>query len=198
MTARSFRRVLPLVAALVCCLTVGAADEKRRAFGPEWKKVDPQSDLGKFGYEYERAVNVTIRHTYGNVAGFELPLECGDRAAGHELDDNAGATVEIRSRESETYGGFAVSKDPKGKPESYTLSAGPNRYFDLDADGMIDAMYDNRDKRGVPMILFEGRFVPVEDQRSLFRRAPGETLKVWGVGRNEAYEFTKGRWNLTK
>jgi hypothetical protein len=198
MTARYFRYAPLLIVALAGYVTLSAADEKRRTFGPEWKKIDPQSDLGKFGYEYERTVNVTIRHSYGNVAGFEVPLECGDSISAYETDDNAGANVEIRSRDMATYGGFEMSKE-KGKAVSFTVRAGPNLYYDLDADGQFDAMYDNRSQPArKPMILFDGRFVPVEDQKSLFRVARGETPKVWGVGRNEAYEFTQGRWSQVK
>jgi hypothetical protein len=199
MTARYFRYAPLLVVALAGCLTLSAADEKRRAFGPEWKKIDPKSDLGKFGCEYERPVTVAVRHTYGNVAGFEVPLECGDVVGAHEIDADAGSAVRVRARDGQTYGEFEVSKGPKGKAESFTVTVGPNRYFDLDADGQFDAMYDNRSQFArKPMILFDGRFVPVEDQKSLFRAARGETIQVWGVGRTEQYEFAKGRWSRVK
>lgn len=198
MPLHPFHRTLSLVAVLVCCLVVNAADTKRRAFGPEWKKVDPQSDLGKFGIEYERTVNVPIRHSYGNVASFEVPLECSDTVGVTEVDDNAGASVRIRSRDGAAYGGFEVAKDPKGKAESFTVTVGPNLYFDLDADGTFDAMYDHRPNSSGPKIHFEGKFIPVEDNKSVFRTARGQTLKVWGVGRGEAYEFAGGQWKKAR
>src|SRR2546430_1850581 len=119
MALRLVRRSLPLVAVLVCCLAVGAADTKRRAFGPEWKKIDPKSELGKFGVEYERTANATFRHSYGNTAGFELPLECGDTLSGYEIDDNAGVYVRVTAPDFKPYGSFEVAKGPKGKAESF-------------------------------------------------------------------------------
>lgn len=193
MTTRSFRRVLPLVAVLVCCFAVGAADQKRRAFGPEWKKAD-----GPIADEYERSIKVTFLHSSGNVAGFTMPLECGDHLWGNEIDDNAGSDVEIRPRDGMPYGGFEVSKDPKGKAETFTVKVGPNLYYDLDADGVLDAMYDHRPGSRGPKILFEDKFIPVEDSRVIFRCARGETLSVSGIGRAESYEFKNGRWNKTK
>jgi hypothetical protein len=193
MTLRSLCRTLPLGAVLVCCLTVSAADEKRRAFGPEWKKVD-----GPIAGEYERSIKVTFLHSPSNVANFQVPLECGDHLWGYEIDDNAGSCVEIRPRSGAPYGGFEVSKNPKGKAESFTVRVGPNLYFDLNADGEFDAMYDHRaDTRG-PKILFEGKFVPVADSKVVFRGARGETLKVWGVGRGESYEFVNGKWSRAR
>jgi hypothetical protein len=198
MTLRTFCRSLPLFVVLVCSLAVSAAGD-RRSFGPEWKKTHSQSEWAKAGFDYERTVNVTFHHSSGNVAGFQLPLESGDTVWGYEVDGDSGSNVEIRSRQGVPYGGFEVTKGPNGKPESFTVSVGPNRYYDLDADGVFDAMYDHRSKSGrVPMILFDGRFVPIRDQLSLFSCARGETLKVRGIGLNEEYEFTKGRWNLVK
>src|SRR5262245_46647790 len=97
MTLRSVRGPLSAFVAVVClvvglgCLARSTAEEKRQAFGPEWKKVDPKSDWARIGFDYERTVSVTFRHSPSNVAGFEVPLECGDRLWGYEVDDNTGS-----------------------------------------------------------------------------------------------------------
>jgi hypothetical protein len=55
-------------------------------------------------------------------------------------------------------------------------------------------MIDERDGNRVPKILFEGRAIQVEDQKSLFHVPVGEKIKVWGIGRAERYVFEGGKW----
>ena len=85
--------------------------------------------------------------------------------------------------------------DDKGNPESTTISLGKNSYFDLDGDGVIDALYDKQGQDGVPKVIFEGRFVQVEDFKTGFDAAKGQKPTMWGLGRKVQYVFDKGVWN---
>ena len=61
---------------------------------------------------------------------------------------------------------------------------------------MIDALYDRRGESGRPMVIFEGRFVQVENSKSIFGGTPkGQKPTVWGRGRKVEYVFSKGVWN---
>jgi hypothetical protein len=187
MTTAPARRLLPLAAVLAGCMTVNAGGS-RRTFGPEWKPVGG-------GGEHERTVSVTFRHSSGNVAGFQLPLECGDHLWGHETDDNAGSAVEIRPRDGRPYGGFEVSKAANGKATQFTVRVGANIYLDLDADGTLDAMFDRTSDAQGSKILFEGKFIPVETGKMGFF---GTRPSVSTADRSESYEFAGGRWHRVK
>ncbi len=129
-----------------------------------------------------------IRHDGGNLSAYTVPL-AKDTVGIVETDDNRG--FEVRGH---PHGSFGVVKDEKGKVTELSARLRDNIYFDLDADGMIDALYDNRGGKQIPLIVFEGRFVEVEDHKAVFRRAPNEKLRVWGLERKVQYVFDKGSW----
>jgi len=62
-------------------------------------------------------------------------------------------------------------------------------YFDLDGDGMVDALYDSRAGKRIPRVPFEGRFVRVENFITGF-----STKKMWGIGRKVQYIFEGSAW----
>lgn len=157
-----------------------AASDAPRKFGPEWTKE---------GDRYLRKLEITVIHNAGgNLSAYSVPLE-KDAVGILETDDNRG--FEVRSH---PHGAFGVVKDQKGKVTELSAQLRDSLYFDLDADGMIDALCDKRGGKQTPLIVFEGRFVEVEDNKALFRAAPNEKLRVWGLGRKVEYVFDGGRW----
>lgn len=68
--------------------------------------------------------------------------------------------------------------------------------FDLDGDGVADAMIIGKDGNSRPMILVEDRLVETEEQYAIrgFRWSLGRAKWVWVDGRKGIYEFTKGKW----
>ncbi len=162
-------------AVLAVFVAAASAYALQRQFGREWTKV---------GDEYHRTVEVKVKHSAGgNVSNYKLPLENGEVFV-REVDDGRGFTVG-----SHPYGEFQVVKDDKGRVTEYSVVLGNSRYFDLNGDGSIDAMYTG-DPR-IPMIVFEGRTVRVEDSKTGFG-----TRRVWAEGRGAEYLFEDGRWRV--
>jgi hypothetical protein len=160
-------------------ITLATPDVPRK-FGPEWTKE---------GDKYHRKLEITvIHHAGGNLSAYTVPLE-RETVGIVETDDNRG--FEVRSH---PHGAFGVVKDEKGKVTELSAYLRDNIYFDLDADGMIDALCDKRGGKQTPLIVFEGRFVEVEDNKAVFRPAPDEKLRVWGLGRKVRYVFDRGSW----
>ncbi len=163
-------------------LALAISDAPRR-FGPEWTKV---------GDQYHRKLEITVIHNAGgNLSAYTVPLE-KDKVGILETDENRGFELG-----SHPYGSFGVVKDEKGKATELSAQLRENIYIDLDADGMIDAVYDKRGGKDRALIVFEGRFVEVEVNKAGFRHAPNEKLRVWGVGRNVQYVFEDGTWRVT-
>jgi hypothetical protein len=175
-------RILSLLTAVAVSwwAAVLVAGDQPRKFGPEWTR---RGDM------YYRTIEVKVSHSPGgNVSGYQVPLE-NDVVWVHEIDDNRGFTLL-----HERYGEFKVFKDEQGKVQELSAKLKDNVYFDLDGDGMIDALYDKRGGKRVPMILFEGRLVEVEDSRIGFGIIPNLEKSMWGVGREVWYLFEDGTW----
>jgi hypothetical protein len=155
-------------------LAIGA-DAPQRKLGPEWTRV---------GDQYRRKVEVNgVRYAAGNVSSYTLPLE-NDEVFVSEVDDNRGFKVSHR------YGQLEVKKDGRGRVAAHTAVLGEMLYFDLNGDGVIDAMYDGKAKRA--LIFFEGRYVQVEDSKAGFDSGPR-----WAIGRGTQYIFAGDHW-ITK
>jgi hypothetical protein len=161
-----------------------ATPDAPRKFGPEWTKN---------GDQYRRKMEITVVHgAGGNLSAYSVPLE-RDTVGIVETDDNRG--FELRGH---PHGSFGVVKDEKGKVTELSTQMRDNIYFDLDADGMIDALFDNRGGKQTALIVFGGRFVEVEVNKAGFRHAPNEKLRVWGLGRHVEYVFDKGSWHAER
>ncbi|MBX9583168.1 MAG: hypothetical protein K2X87_22915 [Gemmataceae bacterium] len=162
--------------------TLAVADPPRK-FGPEWTLI---------GGMYERAVVVRVsHHPGGNVSGYTVPLEDGAVRI-WEVDGGLGHTLV-----SDGHGEFKVQKDGQGKAVRFTVWLKGCRYFDIDADGMVDAVYDNRDGRDALMILLDGRLVRVRNQdRAAFQLPVGGNKTAEGFDTGVKYEFEKGAWRV--
>ena len=150
-----------------------------RDYGPEWNKVTfPNSNY----VEYQRKLDVTATHAgIGNVTNYSIALENHSLNI-FELDDNLGVNIHIRQ-----YGEFSLAKDLQGKPESFTVGLGAIRYFDLNADGYIDARYDGT--KELSEIFFQGRYLPVESSKDGFKTRTRRSAD----GKIE-YVFSEGQW----
>ncbi|MBX9622755.1 MAG: hypothetical protein K2X82_02980 [Gemmataceae bacterium] len=159
--------------------TFAAGDESRK-FGPEWTKV---------GNWYYRAAVVEVSHSPGgNVSGYRVPLENGEVRI-HETDDDDGLTLVIPGN-----GEFHVQK-AGGKAARFTVWLKGCRYYDLDADGMVDVVYDNRGGRGVESILLDGRLVRVRGRpRAAYWVRPDGAIRAEGFDAGVKYVFERGAW----
>lgn len=173
--------LLMVSAAVVGWLSaVVTAGDQPRKFGLEWTR------MGDF---YQRKMEINVTHSVGgNVGGYTLPLE-NDTVSVLEYDNNKGFAAG-----SQPHGEIEVLKDEKGRAYELSARLGNNRYLDLDADGMIDALYDKRGGKRVSMIVFEGRLVEVEDSVNGFSVSRKDTLWKWGIGRKVRYVFEGGTW----
>ena len=170
-----------------------AIDESPRKFGPEWTK-DKSGDFytRKQDTEVLRRTDVDFKST-----GYTLATEY-DKVRISERDGNRGISVAVVPGKeiAPRHMSMEARKDEDGNVDQFKVDLKDVKYFDLDGDGMIDAIYDNRGENGRPMIIFDGRFVQVEDNKSGFGGTPkGETPRKWGRGRKVEYVFSKGVWN---
>jgi hypothetical protein len=175
---------LALAAGVYLAVLVEGSD-RQREFGPEWTKVDGR---------YERKVEVTVSHSLGgNVSGYAIPLENG-RVYVHEIDGGRGFTLG-----SESHGYLTVDKTAAGKTLAMVVRLGDVHYYDLDADGMVDAIIDGRGGKRKPMVVVDDTWVVVEDSKTLFSVQGGGAVEdVWAVGRATRYSFRDGKWTATK
>ncbi|HEY8503557.1 MAG TPA: hypothetical protein VIL46_03175, partial [Gemmataceae bacterium] len=158
------------------------AERPPRKFGPEWEKV---------GDGYRRTVEVPVTQPAGAGARtYMVPLEHGVSVFVREYDGNRGVAFGGEPSENQV----EILKDEKGKVRQASAWIAGSFYVDLDADGMIDALSDNRNGKRVSKIFFEGRLVGVEDSEEGFRFGPDDTPRKWGVGRGVRYVFENGAW----
>jgi YD repeat-containing protein len=172
------RRIIPALAA-IAVVTAGAAVAQRK-FGPEWTRVKtPHGEM------YHRTLVSTVSHwPGGNVSSYRLPLESGEVTVNQD-DEHRLTSVRLPDGSE-----FEATVDKNGKPTGRRLIMGDAVYFDLDGNGTIDALYEPRgggDRR--PFIVFEGRYVEVEDHKNAF-----DGRRKWAPGRNVEYVFEGGRW----
>ena len=187
-----------LVACLLSALTLvlgwnaimATPDPPKKKLGPEWTKDKDDEQLYRRKMEIE-----VIRRTTLESTGYTIPL-VNHTVNIWETDDNRGAEVFMIPRVGNIpHGELDVRKDVKGKVSEMTVKLRDIIYYDLDGDGMIDAYFDNRRGKSIAKIVFEGRFVEVEDQKSIFGHAPNEKPEV---GRTVRYIFEDGTWKIKK
>jgi hypothetical protein len=190
-------RSIPVRSITVCALLVAVltfqvfilrgdgAEPKERKLGPEWKKtVDG----------YEKTIEVKVyrhAHASANANFYTLPLEHGRSVTVTELDSGhlcevamGEAQGQVRSTECSIRAVYAKA----GEPKSYDVNLRGTIYFDLNADGRLDRLY-NRSK-GKPegsYLLLDTDWVRVEDSK-----VPGET--AWGEDRKVQYTLKDGKW----
>ena len=179
-----FKFFVLLLATLSAMVMLGiglSADKPSRKFGPEWTK-------DKDGGNYRRKMEIEVTHSVGgNVGGYTIPLE-KDSIGISETDETHSFTV------GSEQGHFRVEKNEKGKVTELSARFRECLYFDLDGDGMIDCFCDNRRVNRIPTIIFEGRFVQVEDSIDGFGAQEGKKPTARGIGRKVKYVFDKGVW----
>ncbi len=170
-----------------------AIDEPPRKFGPEWTK-DKSGDF----YTRKQEAEV-VRRTDPNFksTSYFLATEF-DKVRVSEHDGNRAIEVAVVPGKeiAPRYMSVEARKDENGDVNQFKVDLKEVKYFDLDGDGMIDAIYDNRGDKGRPMILFEGSFVQVKDSRLGFGGTPkGQKPEKLGIGRKVKYVFDNGVWN---
>lgn len=168
-----------------------AADEPTKKFGPEWTK-------DASGKSYKRNQVIVVSHPTDlqrPCTWYTLPSE-SHRVTIEERDEKGDIKIDVvKGKEKSKYMSLEARMDDEGKVRQFTVNFKRTVYFDLDGDGMIDAFYDNRGKNGIPMVIFEGRHIQVEDQISLFGHEPeGQTATAWGIGRKVQYRFEGSKW----
>jgi hypothetical protein len=173
-------RTIIVALATITLGTAGGALAQRK-FGPEWTRVKtPHGEM------LHRTVEATVSHSPGgNVSGYRLSLEKGEVTV-HQNDEHTSTSVRLHDGAE-----LDVKYDPTGKPREHRVILGNAVFFDLDGNGTIDACYQPPPGGGEcrPSIIFEGRFVEVEDNKNAF-----DGRRKWGVGRKEEYVFEGGTW----
>ena len=157
------------------------AGDPPRAFGPEWVQV---------GTEHQRAVMVKVtHHTGGNVSGYELKMEHNTVWA-TEIDGG-----QLFSLISQNYGELRVLRDAKGKALDLSARLGSNHYIDIDGDGMMDGLSDQRDGKDVTMILLGDRLVRVKSRTGNFRYPANQERVELGFDDPDVwFLFENGAW----
>ena len=125
-----------------------------------------------------------IRFGNGNATNYRLPLE-HDELFATEIDGNQGFSVGRFG-----IGSIDVRKNERGRASSYTVALGKIRYYDLNGDGYIDAMYDRTKSRS--KIILDGRFVDVRNSKSGFHRS----FPVKSLDGRTVYVFEGNAWKL--
>jgi hypothetical protein len=144
---------------------------------PVWKKDGDRFD----GVVEARA----SRYPCGGVTNYTLAMLKENWIRATETDDGRCVTVNSPRLRA----GFEVRLDEKGKPASYSFGMADMGYTDLNADGVIDGMYDGRAKQ--LRIALDGKFVDVEYYLN--------GLSSWGAnspGRKTKYVFDGTRWKV--
>ena len=167
-------------------------DPPKKKLGPEWTKDKDDDDL----YRRKMEIELLRRPIGWYYTGYTIPLE-NHTVNIMESDENRGVNVVIISRvENSALGEFKIRKDVKGKVRDITAQLNDVYNYDLDGDGMIDAIVDKRKGKNVAKIVYEGRFVQVETNKDTFGHAPNQKPEVWGVGRKVRYIFEDGTWKV--
>jgi hypothetical protein len=186
--------MIGLVAMLVAvvCWSLGlAADEPTKKFGPEWTK-----DVGGKSYTRKQIVDVSrqtnIKHPY---TSYTLPAESNTMYV-QERDEKGDIEIGVvQGKDKSTYMSIEARMNDEGKARTFMVNFKRNLYFDLDGDGMIDAMVDNRDGKRIRMVLCEGQFVQIADSKDGFGGVPkGQITRAWGIGRKVLYQFEGSKW----
>ena len=170
------------------------SDPPKRKLGPEWTKDKNDEHL----YRRKMEIELLRRPNGWDSTAYIISME-NHIVNISEDDDNRGVNVVIISRlENSRLGEFKIRKDVKGKVSEMAAQMNDVFNYDLDGDGMIDAFVDNRKGKSIAKIVYEGRFVEVEQHKSTFGHAPNEKPEVWGIGRRERYILKDGTWTVKK
>ena len=166
------------------------AEKPPKVLGPEWKKE---------GTLLTRTMEIPLGRQANGTPGwtwYTVDME-NNTAEITERDDKRGVEISSspRGKLGAKYMSVDAPMDEEGNIKEFKVVLKEVLYFDLDGDGMIDAMVDNRGNSSVPMVLFENQFVRVEDSKLGFGGVPkGETASKWGIGRKVQYRFVGNAW----
>jgi hypothetical protein len=163
-----------------------AADPPEKKLGPEWKKVDEG---------FEKTIQVKVfRRANSDFNSYTVPLEHGRTITVTETDSGRLCDLNVNhtfGKELNQECGIRILHAKPGEPQSYDVNLRGTIYFDLNADGRIDRLY-NRSK-GKPegsYLLLDEDWLGVEDSK-----VPGES--AWGEGRKIQYQLKDGKWTAT-
>jgi hypothetical protein len=163
-----------IISALLALLQASEA----REFGPEWTKVANDEERAV----HHKRLEVPVVHFGGNVANYDVKLE-SDRLQIVEIDDNQGYWVENLQ-----YGRFEVHKKADRTAAWYCIRFIGVQYYDLNGDGVLDAMVDWRQQHMRAFILVDDRFIEVDENVLPETRA--------AKARNVRYVFEDGKWRI--
>ena len=195
-----------LITYLLCAATLflgwnammATSDHPQKKLGPEWTK-DKDNELL---YRRKMVIEVSRLDNGRESTGYTIPME-HHTVTISEADENRGVSVKVLQRgrnsprEDSLHGELEVRKDVKGKVYKMRVELRDNIYFDLDGDGMIDAFIDKRKGNGVAKIVYEGRFVEVEQNKTTFGGDPPNVKpEVWGIGHGIKFIFENGAWKI--
>jgi hypothetical protein len=176
--------LLVAVLSLQVWILRGSAEEpKEKKLGPEWKKTDE-------GYEKTVPVKV-FRRVNSDFNSYTVPLEHGRSVTVIETDNGRLCDLNVNhavGKDVHRECGIRIVHAKPGEPQSYDVNLRGTIYFDLNADGRIDRLY-NRSK-GKPegsFLLLDEDWLRVEDSKT-----PDET--AWGEGRKVQYQLKDGKW----
>lgn len=187
---------LALFLTTTCALFLGwrllmATEGPAKKFGPEWTKdVDGKSYKRNQVIVVSHPTNLQLPYTW-----YTLPSE-SHTVTIEERDEKGDIKIDfVKGKEKSKYMRLEARMDDEGKVREFMVNFKTNYYFDLDGDGMIDCFYDSRGKNDIPMVIFEGCHIQVEDRISLFgHEAEGQTPTAWGIGRKVEYRFVGSAW----
>lgn len=145
--------------------------------GPEWTRKGPY---------YQRTAEVPVmRYVGGDEAAYKIKLAHDEVSVG-EIDDNLG--FNLRS----SVGSLEVTKK-HGSVASIKIVLGKIRYFDLNADGVLDSMSDSRETQPRVFIFLEDRLVRIAN--SLLG---GNVERARSFEGDERFEFKSGKWRIAE
>jgi hypothetical protein len=170
----------------VLLLKSQAADPPEKKLGPEWKKVDEG---------LEKTIQVKVfRRANSDFNSYTVPLEHGrtitvtEKDNGRLCDLNVNHTV---GKEVNRECGIRILHAKPGEPQSYDVNLRGTIYFDLNADGRLDRLYNRSNgKPEASYLLLDEDWLWVEDSKT-----PDES--AWGEGRKVRYQLNDGKWTAT-
>lgn len=166
------------------------AEKPPKVLGPEWKKE---------GTLLTRTMEIPLGRQANGTPGwtwYTVDME-NNTAEITERDDKRGVEISSspRGKLGAKYMSITARMDEKGNIEEFSVGLKKVGYIDLDGDGMIDAMVDNRDGKRIRMVLCEGQFMQIADSKDGFGGVPkGEITRAWGIGRKVLYLFEGSKW----
>jgi hypothetical protein len=155
-------------------------------FGPEWKKN---------GSDYVRDVEIKAKTTAGTGINYTFPLFKGNSIHLFESWEDR----HIISAECGKRGLLLIENNKDDKPEWHIVHFGDVSYIDVNGDGLIDLMYDNRIQTNKWFMFFGGEYIRIEDpSRSLNSRPIMVSKRANSAQSTEVYTFEGATWRPAK